>query len=68
MQRGVGYLERVRQDLWRWLGNNGWKSVGEIQGQLSRRAVADPTVFERVNYMQVMTSYKPDPRGTRGGG
>jgi dihydroorotate dehydrogenase (fumarate) len=63
MQHGIGYLERVRHDLGRWLGDNGWKSVVEVQGQLSRRAVADPAVFERVNYMQVVTSYKPNPQG-----
>jgi dihydroorotate dehydrogenase (fumarate) len=67
MQHGIGHLERVRQDLRRWLGDNGWESVPQIQGQLSRRAVADPAVYERVNYMQVLASYKPDPRGTRGG-
>jgi dihydroorotate dehydrogenase (fumarate) len=66
MQHGIGHLERVRHDLGRWLGDNGWESVRQIQGQLSRRAVADPAVYERVNYMQVVTSYKPDPRGTRG--
>ena len=68
MQHGIAYLERVRQDLGRWLGSNEWKSVRQIQGQLSRRAVADPAVFERVNYMQVVTSYKHDPHGTRGTG
>ena len=66
MQHGLAHLERVRQDLGRWLGDNGWKSALEIQGQLSRRAVADPAVYERVNYMQVVTSYKPDPHATRG--
>ena len=66
MQRGIAYLERVRQDLRRWLGDNGWKSALQIQGKLSRRAVADPAVYERVNYMQVVTSYKPDPHATRG--
>jgi dihydroorotate dehydrogenase (fumarate) len=66
LQHGIGYLERVRHDLGRWLGGNGWKSALEIQGKLSRRAVADPSVFERVNYMQVVTSYKPDPHGTHG--
>jgi dihydroorotate dehydrogenase (fumarate) len=66
MQHGLAYLERVRHDLGRWLGDNGWKSVLEIQGQLSRRAVADPAVYERVNYLQVVTSFKPDPPGTRG--
>jgi dihydroorotate dehydrogenase (fumarate) len=65
MQQGIGHLERVRQDLARWLASNSWKSVTEIQGQLSRRAMADPAVFERVNYMQVITSYKPHPHGTR---
>jgi dihydroorotate dehydrogenase (fumarate) len=68
MQHGIAHLERVRDDLGRWLGSNGWKSVLQIQGQLSRRAVADPAVFERVNYMQVVTSYRPDPRETRGAG
>jgi dihydroorotate dehydrogenase (fumarate) len=66
MRHGIAYLERVRNDLRRWLGDNGWESALQIQGQLSRRAVADPAVYERVNYMQVMTSYKPDPHGTRG--
>jgi dihydroorotate dehydrogenase (fumarate) len=66
MRHGLAHLERVREDLGRWLADNGWKSVREIQGQLSRQAVADPAVYERVNYMQVVTSYKPDPHGTRG--
>jgi dihydroorotate dehydrogenase (fumarate) len=67
MHHGIAYLDRVRHDLGRWLGDNGWKSVAEIQGQLSRRAVADPAVYERVNYMQVVTSYTPDPHRSRGG-
>ncbi len=64
MQHGIAYLDRIHHDLRRWLGDNGWKSVREIQGQLSRNAVADPAVFERVNYMQVVTSYQPEPHGT----
>jgi dihydroorotate dehydrogenase (fumarate) len=66
MQHGTAYLDRVRYDLGRWLGDNGWKSVLEIQGQLSQRAIDDPAVYEWVNYMQVVTSYKPDPTGRAG--
>ena len=67
LQQGIGYLQRVRQDLRRWLGDNGYASVQAIQGQLSRRRVEDPGVFERVNYMQVVTSYKPQPpKGGKG--
>jgi dihydroorotate dehydrogenase (fumarate) len=64
MQHGIGYLGRVRQELGRWLADNGCDSVQEIQGQMSRRSVEDPAVFERVNYMQVVTSYKPRPPGS----
>jgi dihydroorotate dehydrogenase (fumarate) len=61
IQHGIAHLGHVRQELGRWLGDNGGESVRHIQGQLSRRAVADPAVFDRVNYMQIVTSHKPDP-------
>jgi dihydroorotate dehydrogenase (fumarate) len=64
IQHGIGYLNRLRLELDRWLADNGCASVSQIQGQMSRRSVADPAVFERVNYMQVVTSYQPRPQGT----
>jgi dihydroorotate dehydrogenase (fumarate) len=64
MQHGVAYLVQLQEELGRWLADNGWESVRQIQGQMSRRAVPDPAVFERVNYMQVVTSYQPHPQGT----
>jgi dihydroorotate dehydrogenase (fumarate) len=64
MQHGIAYLGRVRQELGRWLADNGCASVRQLQGQMSRGSVADPAVFERVNYLQVVTSCRPDPRGT----
>jgi dihydroorotate dehydrogenase (fumarate) len=63
LQHGIAYLGRVRQDLARWLGDNEWKSVQQIQGHLSRSAVADPGVFERVNYMQIVTAGKAGLKG-----
>jgi dihydroorotate dehydrogenase (fumarate) len=59
IQHGIGYLGQLEQELGRWLADNGWESVHQIQGQMSRRAVPDPAVFERMNYMQVVTSYQP---------
>jgi len=61
LQHGIGYLGRIRQDLGRWLGDNGYASVRDIQGRLSRRSVGDPAVFERVNYMHVLASHEPHP-------
>jgi dihydroorotate dehydrogenase (fumarate) len=60
MQHGIDCLEGLQRDLGRWLADNGWQSARQIQGQLSRSKVPDPSVFERVNYMQVVTSYQPD--------
>jgi dihydroorotate dehydrogenase (fumarate) len=56
----------VRQDLGRWLGDNGCASVRDLQGQMSRRRVADPAIVERVNYLQVLTSYQPPPKTSKG--
>ncbi len=66
MQHGIGHLRHIRQELGRWLADNGCPSVGAIQGQMSRRQVADPAVFERVNYMQVLGSHKPRPKPGKG--
>lgn len=66
LKNGVGYLGRIREELGRWLPDNGYASVDAIRGQLARRAVPDPAVFERVNYMQVLTSYKPSLPGSGG--
>lgn len=60
LQNGIDYLRDLQRDLERWLADNGWKSVSDIRGQLSRRRLADPSVFERVNYLQVITSHKPN--------
>jgi dihydroorotate dehydrogenase (fumarate) len=61
LQHGIGHLTRVADELRRWLGDNGCASVGDIQGRMSRRAVPDPAVFERVNYMHVVTGHHPRP-------
>jgi dihydroorotate dehydrogenase (fumarate) len=104
LRHGIGYLARVREDLGRWLADNGYESVRSIQGlmgfgetqlwgsgltkiaveevldwlevhghghcEVSTVAgnsfsvtawcsVADPEIFERANYVQVVTSYRP---------
>jgi dihydroorotate dehydrogenase (fumarate) len=61
LQKGIGYLVELRNDLLRWLGDHGFHSVQEIQGHMSRQAVADPDAFERANYLQVLSSYRPRP-------
>jgi dihydroorotate dehydrogenase (fumarate) len=34
-----------------------YSSVRQLRGSVSQKAVADPTAFERANYMRTLKSY-----------
>ena len=35
----------------------GYESVGQMKGSMSQAKVADPTAFERANYIKVLENY-----------
>lgn len=37
-----------------------YTSVQQMKGSMSQRKVADPTAFERANYIKTLESYKGD--------
>ena len=41
-----------------WLVRKGFGSVTAIKGSMSQRLVAEPTVFERANYVKILTGWK----------
>ncbi len=57
LQQGIGHLRTVRTDLERWMEEHEYESVGQMRGSLSQRAVADPSAFERGNYLRVLSGY-----------
>jgi dihydroorotate dehydrogenase (fumarate) len=57
LTNGIGHAATVIGDLRRWLDEHEYESVGQMRGSLSRRAVPDPSAFERANYMRVLSSY-----------
>jgi dihydroorotate dehydrogenase (fumarate) len=40
-----------------WLEEHEYESVQQMIGSMSLRAVANPSAFERANYMKVLSSY-----------
>jgi dihydroorotate dehydrogenase (fumarate) len=34
-----------------------YESIHQMQGSMSQRAVADPSAFQRANYVKVLSSY-----------
>ena len=57
LEHGVGHLARVRADLVAWMESHEYESIGQMQGSMSHRSVADPAAFERANYLRVLGSY-----------
>lgn len=54
---GPGRLTEILVDLQAWMEENEYVSIEQMRGSMSQRMVADPTAFERANYMKALTSY-----------
>jgi dihydroorotate dehydrogenase (fumarate) len=59
LRGGPGKLTEVQSGVRKWLEENGYESIGQARGSLSQQSVADPSAFERSNYMKTLTSYVP---------
>lgn len=55
---GIGHLDKVRKDLVQWMEDHEYESIKQMQGSLALRSVANPSAFERANYMRVLGSYR----------
>jgi dihydroorotate dehydrogenase (fumarate) len=59
LQKGVGHLRVIEQGLRRWLEENEYESVKQMQGCLSQLNCPDPSAFERAQYMRALHTYRP---------
>jgi dihydroorotate dehydrogenase (fumarate) len=57
LENGIGYLNVLNADLAKWLEEHEYASIEQMQGSMSHKNVAHPSVFERANYMKVLSSY-----------
>ncbi len=55
--RGVGMIGAMVAGVQRWMEQHEYESISQMKGALSYRNVADPTAFERANYMKVLESW-----------
>jgi len=54
---GPGHVTAVERELVAWAGESGFDSVAQLRGSVSQRHVADPSAFERANYMASLTGF-----------
>lgn len=57
LRNGPDYPAKVLANLVEWMEKHEYVSIAQMQGSMSKRAVAEPAAFERANYMKVLSSY-----------
>jgi dihydroorotate dehydrogenase (fumarate) len=57
LAKGISHLTMMQNDLVRWMEEHEYESIQQMRGSLSRRAVPDPSEFERGNYIKTLSSY-----------
>lgn len=60
LRYGIEHLRRVEQNLQAWMEEHEYESVQQMQGSMSQKNSADPSAFERAQYMKALQSYKPE--------
>ncbi len=56
--QGRAHLNRVRDDMARWLDEREYLSLEQARGSMSLLRCPDPEAFERGNYMKVLQTWK----------
>ncbi|MDI6401963.1 dihydroorotate dehydrogenase-like protein [Balneolaceae bacterium ANBcel3] len=60
LREGPAKLTSIRNEMVQWMQENEYESVEELKGCMSSASVADPSTFERANYIRILQSYKWD--------
>jgi dihydroorotate dehydrogenase (fumarate) len=58
LKHGIFHLQNIEKHLIEWMEKNGYESVEEMTGIMSQQKTADPSNFERAQYMKALTYYK----------
>jgi dihydroorotate dehydrogenase (fumarate) len=56
---GIHHITQVLSDVEMWLEEHGYESLLQLRGSMSRKSISDTTIYDRVNYMKVLSSYVP---------
>jgi dihydroorotate dehydrogenase (fumarate) len=57
MRRGTDWPLTVLETVARWLEENEYQSIEQLQGSMSHANCPDPSALERANYMQALTRF-----------
>ncbi len=55
-QEGIDVISEILADMRRWMEEHEYASVSQMKGSMSYQNVAEPSAFERANYIKVLQS------------
>lgn len=58
LHNGERVVATMLNELGWWMETHEYKSIQQMQGSMSRQSVAEPSAFERANYMRVLNSWR----------
>jgi dihydroorotate dehydrogenase (fumarate) len=57
LRKGIDHIRVIELEMREWLEEHEYESVEQIKGIVSQKNCADPTVFERAQYMRALSTY-----------
>ena len=55
---GPAHIGEVLKDVERWMKEHEYESIEQMKGSLSYKSIAEPSAYERANYMKALNRYK----------
>jgi dihydroorotate dehydrogenase (fumarate) len=56
LRNGINHLRHMERGLVDWMERHEYESVHQMQGSMSQQRCADPSAFERAQYMRAVKS------------
>ena len=58
LQNGTNRIKDLLDGVKKWMEEKEYSSISEMKGSMSQKKIAQPSAFERANYMKTLQSYK----------
>ncbi|HXU04012.1 MAG TPA: dihydroorotate dehydrogenase-like protein [Polyangia bacterium] len=59
LTNGIPFIGKLVAELGQWMEEREYASVAQMRGSMSEQRVADPTAFQRANYIRILEGYRP---------
>ncbi|MCK6576699.1 MAG: dihydroorotate dehydrogenase-like protein [Anaerolineae bacterium] len=60
LRNGIDHIHKVETELLGWMATHEYESVQQLRGSVSQINAADPSAFERAQYIRSLQEYKPN--------